>query len=123
MEVPNLQPSQLVALHATQPREAEVPHFDPDRLRRHRIRVRRLIRRIKAGYGDPKDEPFTGLYHATRQDQPEEMTMSYQDRDKHGMYKGEGAAPGPLMRHGPGPGLMGADTLMGNDVFNKEGDE
>ncbi|OYW21033.1 MAG: photosystem reaction center subunit H [Burkholderiales bacterium 12-64-5] len=49
--------------------------------------------------------------------------MSYQDRDKHGMYKGEGAAPGPLMRHGPGPGLMGADTLMGNDVFNKEGDD
>ena len=47
--------------------------------------------------------------------------MSYQDNDKHGMYKGEGATPGPVMRHGPGPGLMGADTLMGNDVFNNEG--
>jgi hypothetical protein len=49
--------------------------------------------------------------------------MSYQDNDKHGMYKGEGAMPSMDMRHGPGPGLMGADTLMGNDVYNKQGDD
>jgi hypothetical protein len=111
MEVSRMQPNQHVALHAAPLRQAEgppeVPQFDPGLLRRHRIRVRRLIRRIKAGYGDPKDEPCTGLDHAAQQHQPEETTMSYQDRDKHGMYKGEGAAPGPLMRHGPGPGLMG----------------
>lgn len=126
-----MQPNQRFALHAVQPRQAEglpeglleVPEFDPGLLRRHRIRVRRLIRRIKAGYGDPQDEPCTGLDHAAQPHQPEETNMSYQDRDKHGMYKGEGAAPGPLMRHGPGPGLMGADTLMGNDVFNKDGED
>jgi sporulation protein YlmC with PRC-barrel domain len=27
------------------------------------------------------------------------------------------------MKHGPGPQLMGADTLSGNDVFNKNGDD
>ena len=100
-----MQPNQRFALHAAQPRQAEglpeglpevpleVPEFDPGLLRRHRIRVRRLIRRIKAGYGDPQDEPCTGLDHAAQPHQPEETNMSYQDRDKHGMYKGEGAAP------------------------------
>jgi sporulation protein YlmC with PRC-barrel domain len=35
--------------------------------------------------------------------------MSYTERDVYGMYK----------RHtGPGPDLMGADTLIGNDVYN-----
>ena len=38
--------------------------------------------------------------------------MSYADRDKYGMYKDTG-------RHaGPGPALMGADTLIGDSVVN-----
>jgi hypothetical protein len=37
--------------------------------------------------------------------------MSYADRDKYGMYKGTGHA-------GPGPALMGADTLLGDGVVN-----
>lgn len=37
--------------------------------------------------------------------------MSYLDRDILGMYKSED-------EQGPGPALMGADTLMGNDVYN-----
>jgi sporulation protein YlmC with PRC-barrel domain len=36
--------------------------------------------------------------------------MSYADRDKYGMYKHAG--------NGPGPALMGADTLIGDDVVN-----
>jgi PRC-barrel domain len=37
--------------------------------------------------------------------------MSYADRDKYGMYKRSGHA-------GPGPALMGADTLIGDSVVN-----
>lgn len=37
--------------------------------------------------------------------------MSYADRDKYGIYKRSGSA-------GPGPSLMGADTLLGEDVVN-----
>ena len=37
--------------------------------------------------------------------------MSYADRDKYGMYKRSGSA-------GPGPALMGADTLIGDSVVN-----
>jgi sporulation protein YlmC with PRC-barrel domain len=37
--------------------------------------------------------------------------MSYTDRDKYGMYKDTGSA-------GPGPSLMGADTLIGDSVVN-----
>jgi sporulation protein YlmC with PRC-barrel domain len=33
---------------------------------------------------------------------------------------GQSPGPGPDPRHGPGPHLMGADTLIGNDVCNKE---
>lgn len=36
--------------------------------------------------------------------------MNYETRDTFGMYKGT--------LHGPGPHLMGADTLIGNDVYN-----
>lgn len=32
-------------------------------------------------------------------------------------------APGPDMQHGPGPGLMGAATLIGNDVYNELGED
>lgn len=37
--------------------------------------------------------------------------MSYMNRDKFGMYKRSGSA-------GPGPALMGADTLIGDSVVN-----
>lgn len=37
--------------------------------------------------------------------------MSYADRDKYGMYQRTGSA-------GPGPALMGADTLIGDSVVN-----
>jgi sporulation protein YlmC with PRC-barrel domain len=41
--------------------------------------------------------------------------MTFLDRDKYGMYKKSGS-------HGPGPALMGADTLLGEDVVNTEED-
>jgi sporulation protein YlmC with PRC-barrel domain len=37
--------------------------------------------------------------------------MSYEDQDTYGMYKRKN-------KEGPGPRLMGADTLIGNDVYN-----
>jgi hypothetical protein len=43
-------------------------------------------------------------------------SMNYEDRDIFGMYRGSAD-------DGPGPGLMGADTLIGNDVRNGDGDE
>ena len=42
--------------------------------------------------------------------------MNYQEQDTYGMYKIR--ADG-----GPGPGLMGANTLDGNDVFNRQGED
>ncbi len=38
--------------------------------------------------------------------------MSYEERDVYGMYKGT--------HGGPGPTLMGAETLIGNDVYNHQ---
>lgn len=51
--------------------------------------------------------------------------MNYLDRDTYGMYKGSpGATPnGPSTSHGPGPHLMGADTLNGNDVYNHKDED
>jgi hypothetical protein len=43
--------------------------------------------------------------------------MSYADRDKYGMYKGTRTGPGP------GPALMGADTLIGDGVVNGNDDD
>ena len=43
--------------------------------------------------------------------------MNYTDRDKYGMYKGYGGG-----NAGPGPALMGADTLLGEDVVNGAGE-
>jgi sporulation protein YlmC with PRC-barrel domain len=41
--------------------------------------------------------------------------MSYADRDKYGIYhRNSGASSSP----GPGPALMGADTLIGDSVVN-----
>jgi sporulation protein YlmC with PRC-barrel domain len=48
--------------------------------------------------------------------------MNYVERDTYGMYKSNGAA-GPDMRHGPGPELMGANTLVGGDVYNHKGED
>ena len=46
--------------------------------------------------------------------------MNYEQRDPLGMYKNPAnPAPGPSVRHGPGPELMGADTLIGNNVVNR----
>lgn len=42
--------------------------------------------------------------------------MSYEDRDTYGMYKSRAGG-------GPGPTLMGADTLIGNDVYNQKGED
>lgn len=39
--------------------------------------------------------------------------MSYLDRDTFGMYNSDDD-------QGPGPALMGADTLLGNDVYNRQ---
>lgn len=41
------------------------------------------------------------------------MDTNYVTRDKLGIYN----------RSGPGPALMGADTLLGNDVYNKDGED
>ncbi len=42
--------------------------------------------------------------------------MSYEDRDTYGMYKSQEGG-------GPGPRLMGADTLIGNDVYNHKDED
>lgn len=42
------------------------------------------------------------------------MTMSYITRDDFGMYA--------KTADGPGPALMGANTLLGNDVYNSDGE-
>lgn len=42
--------------------------------------------------------------------------MNYEERDTYGMYKGR-------LGGGPGPQLMGADTLVGNDVYNHNGED
>lgn len=41
------------------------------------------------------------------------MSTNYVKRDTYGMYHADG----------PGPALMGADTLMGNDVANRDGED
>jgi sporulation protein YlmC with PRC-barrel domain len=52
------------------------------------------------------------------------MNVNYEERDTYGMYKvNTHVGPGPDARRGPGPDLMGADTLVGNDVFNHKGED
>jgi sporulation protein YlmC with PRC-barrel domain len=51
-----------------------------------------------------------------------ETTMNYVERDTYGMYKAD-VVTGPDMRRGPGPDLMGAETLIGSDVYNKKGED
>jgi PRC-barrel domain len=43
------------------------------------------------------------------------MNTNYVTRDNFGMYANSNA--------GSGPALMGADTLLGNDVYNKDGED
>jgi PRC-barrel domain len=42
------------------------------------------------------------------------MTSTYVTRDSYGMYADKDS--------GPGPALMGANTLLDNDVYNKDGE-
>ena len=50
--------------------------------------------------------------------------MNYVERDQYGIYKTNGHADlGPDQKHGPGPRLMGAETLIGNDVVNRQGED
>jgi sporulation protein YlmC with PRC-barrel domain len=44
------------------------------------------------------------------------MNMNFEERDTYGMYK-------DTENQGPGPRLMGADTLIGNDVFNENNED
>ena len=44
--------------------------------------------------------------------------MAYTDRDTYGMYKNYGKEG-----KGPGPRLMGADTLIGEDVYNQKDED
>ena len=43
------------------------------------------------------------------------MQSNYVTRDKYGMYGDDDS--------GPGPQVMGADTLLGNDVYNSDGED
>jgi len=50
--------------------------------------------------------------------------MNYEDRDTLGMYKvHKSVGPGPDVRRGPGPEVMGAGTLVGNDVYNDKDED
>lgn len=42
--------------------------------------------------------------------------MNYEDRDAYGIYHRSTSG-------GPGPDLMGANTLIGNDVYNHKGED
>lgn len=49
--------------------------------------------------------------------------MNYEDRDTYGIYRGQAEAAGPDQRRGPGPEMMGANTLIGNDVYNQNDED
>jgi sporulation protein YlmC with PRC-barrel domain len=49
--------------------------------------------------------------------------MNYEENDTFGMYKLEGVKADRNSHKGPGPELMGADTLVGNDVYNLKGED
>lgn len=44
--------------------------------------------------------------------------MNYEERDSLGIYTRGKVLEGKIPEQGPGPHLMGADTLLGNDVYN-----
>jgi sporulation protein YlmC with PRC-barrel domain len=50
--------------------------------------------------------------------------MNDEARDTHGIDKTpKTGTPGPDMQRGPGPSLMGAATLIGDDVYNADGED
>lgn len=50
--------------------------------------------------------------------------MNYEERDTYGMYKSNLAGEsGVVLRQGPGPELMGTNTLIGNDVYNLKNED
>lgn len=52
--------------------------------------------------------------------------MNYEERDPYGIYRSSDKTIGQFTadsHQGPGPRLMGADTLIGNDVYNAAGEE
>lgn len=49
--------------------------------------------------------------------------MSYEDRDTYGMYKSTTYRSYGKEGEGPGPRLMGADTLIGEDVYNHKDED
>lgn len=49
--------------------------------------------------------------------------MNYEERDTLGMYKGNTNVSDATVDQGPGPELMGADTLIGNDVYNLQDED
>src|SRR4029077_11693926 len=64
---------------------------------------------------------FDWLFHTSF---GEEMNMSYEERDTFGMYKVHKAAGlASDVRRGPSPEIMGAETLIGNDVFNHKDED
>lgn len=47
--------------------------------------------------------------------------MNYEERDHYGIYKANiGGGIGHDAGKGPGPALMGAETLIGNDVYSRK---
>jgi sporulation protein YlmC with PRC-barrel domain len=62
--------------------------------------------------GDSQRERSSSPMH--RHLKEKTMSTNYVSRDNFGMYAGDGA--------GPGPALMGANTLLGNDVYNRDGE-
>lgn len=48
--------------------------------------------------------------------------MNYEQNDTFGMYDKKANGMGPKAKKGPGPELMGAGTLIGNDVHNHKGE-
>ncbi|WP_395789413.1 PRC-barrel domain-containing protein [Aquimonas sp.] len=47
--------------------------------------------------------------------------MNYEQRDPYGIYKNKAVfTSGPSTVHGPGPQVMGANTLIGNNVYNSK---
>ena len=50
--------------------------------------------------------------------------MNYEQRDTYGIYKGTSSiGSNTHLSGGPGPQLMGADTLIGNNVCNQDDED
>ena len=49
--------------------------------------------------------------------------MNYEERDNLGMYQVRKPGPDAIVHKGPGPELMGANILLGNDVYNLQDED